>query len=121
MLENHEHHCDDPEGFPLNGFLQRPCTEKGAKVLIVGEALAPNGWRKSGQACYDVNGKRLKTGENLNTLLRNFDLNVESCGFTDLAKCYVGNDARLKREIRTGDTMIFRSVRNPTVNRHRAP
>jgi uracil-DNA glycosylase len=93
MPENYSHHCDDLSRFPLDGYLQRPCTEKGAKVLIVGESLASKGWRVSGQACYDVYGKRLRTGETLNTLLRDFDLSVESCGFTDLAKCYVEADS----------------------------
>ncbi len=98
MTEAYEHHCDDPKSH----FLQSG-EGKGARVLIVGESLAPDGWRKSGRAFYDAKrDKLIPTGQNLNALLQGFGLSVDGhgescrCGFTDLVKCYVpGNKALL--------------------------
>lgn len=50
---------------------------------------------KSGRAFYTIDGKLLPTGKNLNTLLEQYDLSVEKCGFTELVKCYVGKDRKL--------------------------
>lgn len=107
MTTDHEHHCDDPESFPVCKFLQLG-TGAGARVLIVGESLAPEGWRKSGKAFYkkdtDPEEKILPTGRNLNALLSDFGLSVDGsrakdkCGFTDLVKCYVGEEKRLLAE-----------------------
>ena len=91
---DHEHFCEDPSSFPPDKFLQAG-RAVGTKVLIVGEAPAPNGWRKSGRAFYSPDGKLLSSGRNLNNLLQPFGLTIETCGFTDLVKCYVGKDRRL--------------------------
>lgn len=90
----HEHFCSDPQNFPLDKFFQKG-TGKGKKVLIIGESPAPNGWRKSGKAFYTPEGKFLPTGRNLNKLLIKYGLDVESCGFTELVKCFVGKDRKL--------------------------
>jgi uracil-DNA glycosylase family 4 len=92
----HEHYCDDPANFPTDKFLQLG-TGMGASVLIVGEAPARDGWRESGRAFYKVNGEMIPSGKNLNALLRDFDLSIEACGFTELVKCYVGKDRSLLR------------------------
>jgi uracil-DNA glycosylase len=42
------------------------CTNKD--ILLLGEAPANNGWRKSGKAWHDVNGKLIPSGKNLNEL-----------------------------------------------------
>jgi uracil-DNA glycosylase family 4 len=103
LTTGHEHYCDDPEGFPTGKFLQ-PGTGVGARILMVGESLAPDGWRKSNRAFYKVNGEITQSGKNLNKLLSDFGLSVdgsgdtERCGFTDLVKCYVGDSKRLKHE-----------------------
>lgn len=94
MDDNQEHYCNSIETFPFNKFLQAG-REKGAKVLILGESPASNGWRKSGRAFYTPEGKLLPSGKNLNALLSKLNLSVETCAFTELVKCYVGKDRKL--------------------------
>lgn len=89
-----EHYCGNVSKFPLDKFIQLG-TGKGSKVLIVGEAPAPNGWRKSGRAFYTTDGKLLPTGKNLNRLLAGLGLSMEVCAFTELVKCFVGRDRKL--------------------------
>ena len=84
-----EHYCEFPNEFPEHKFHQKGIG-KGKYVLLVGESPAPNGWRKSGKACYSPEGKLLPTGKSLNELLTEFGLSVEICGFTELSKCFVG-------------------------------
>lgn len=86
-----EHNCTSVESYPLDKFFQKG-TGKGTSVLIVGESPAPNGWRLSGKACYTKEGKLLPTGSRLNEYLSPFDLSVETCGFTELVKCFVGKN-----------------------------
>jgi len=93
-MEEHEHYCENIENFPIDKFFQIG-KDKGKKVLIVGEAPAPNGWRKSGKAFYTLNGKLLPTGKNLNILLETYELSVEKCSFTELVKFYVGKERKL--------------------------
>ena len=97
MNPQYEHYCNDVENFPLEKFFQRG-KGQGQKVLLIGESPAANGWRKSGKACYSPDGKLLATGKRLNELLGLFNLSVEVCGFTELAKCYVGNNKKLLKE-----------------------
>lgn len=92
-MDNQEHYCESVDTFPLKKFFQLG-TKEGKKFLILGEAPAPNGWRKSGKAFYTPDGKLLPTGKNLNKLLANLNLSVEICGFTELVKCYPGKDRR---------------------------
>jgi len=89
-----EHYCHDINSFPLDKFLQRG-KGIGKKVLILGEAPAANGWRKSGKAFYTVEGKLIPTGKNLNKLLDQFKLSVEICAFTELIKCFIGSNRKL--------------------------
>ncbi len=93
-MDRHEHYCENIDVFPSSKFLQLG-SGKGKKVLIVGEAPAPNGWRKSGKAFYTIDSKLLPTGKNLNKLLESHSLTVETCSFTELVKCYVGKDRKL--------------------------
>lgn len=89
-----EHYCDAVESFPITKFFQLG-TGIGKKVLILGEAPAPNGWRKSGKAFYTPENKLLPTGKNLNKLLAPFGLAVETCAFTEVVKCYPGSNRQL--------------------------
>lgn len=92
-----EHYCKNVSQFPLEKFLQKGIN-KGKTILIVGEAPAQNGWRKSGRAFYTVDDKLLPTGRNLNKLLANHNLSVETCAFTEIVKCYVGTNRKLLNE-----------------------
>lgn len=89
-----EHYCENINTFPLDKFLQKG-KGRGKRLLIVGESPAPNGWRKSGKACYTPTGNLLPTGRRLNELLGPYGLSVETCGFTELVKCHVGKDRKL--------------------------
>jgi uracil-DNA glycosylase family 4 len=93
-MDQYEHYCENVDGFPTRKFLQEG-RGLGKRVLIVGEAPANNGWRKSGRAFYTTEGKLLPSGRNLNELLKGYGLSVENCGFTELVKCYVGKDRQL--------------------------
>lgn len=91
-----EHYCED-NNLPLNKFFQER-KGVGKNVLILGEAPAPNGWRKSGIAFYSPKGKLIPSGKNLNKLLAPFNLSIEICNFTELVKCYHGKSRRLLLE-----------------------
>lgn len=57
-------------------------------IVILGEAPANNGWRKSGVAWYDVNHKLLPSGVILQKLLNEIDLKIEDTCFLETIKCY---------------------------------
>lgn len=57
-------------------------------IVILGEAPANNGWRKSGVAWYDVNHKLLPSGVILQKLLNEIDLKIEDTYFLEAIKCY---------------------------------
>jgi uracil-DNA glycosylase family 4 len=103
---NAEHYCDDVDKYPADKFLQFG-SGLGAKVLVVGEAPAPNGWRLSGRAFYTTEGKLLPTGRNMNELLASYGLSVENCAFTELVKCYPGDDRKLLKVCGTKCWPIF--------------
>lgn len=88
-----EHYCQSPNKFPLEKYHQLGKGE-GKTVLIVGESPAANGWRVSGKACYSPQGRLLPSGKRLNELLIPLGLSVETCGFTELAKCFIGKDRK---------------------------
>lgn len=57
-------------------------------IVILGEAPANNGWRKSGIAWYDVNHKLLPSGVILQKLLNEINLKIEDTYFLEAIKCY---------------------------------
>ncbi len=57
-------------------------------IVILGEAPANNGWRKSGIAWYDVNHKLLPSGVVLQKLLDEINLKIEDIYFLEAIKCY---------------------------------
>lgn len=57
-------------------------------IVILGEAPANNGWRKSGVAWYDVNHKLLPSGVILQKLLSEINLTIEDTYFLEAIKCY---------------------------------
>ena len=57
-------------------------------IVILGEAPANNGWRKSGIAWYDINHKLLPSGVILQKLLNEINLKLEDTYFLEAIKCY---------------------------------
>ncbi len=58
------------------------------EFVILGEAPANNGWRKSGVAWYDVNNKLLPSGVVMQKLLDILDIKLEDTYFLEAIKCY---------------------------------
>ena len=61
---------------------------KQKDVVILGEAPANNGWRKSGIAWYDINHKLLPSGVVFQKLLNLINLTIEDTYFIEAIKCY---------------------------------
>lgn len=66
-------------------------------TVILGEAPANNGWRKSEVAFYDINGKLLPSGVVLQKLLNEINLTLEEVYFTEAIKCYPKDRKYLKK------------------------
>lgn len=64
---------------------------KSKEIVILGEAPANNGWRKSGIAWYDVNNKLLPSGVVMKKLLDILDIKLEDTYFLEAVKCYPKN------------------------------
>lgn len=61
---------------------------KDNKIVILGEAPANNGWRKSGIAWYDINHKLLPSGVVMQKLLDIVNIRLEDTYFLEDIKCY---------------------------------
>lgn len=61
---------------------------KTKKILILGEAPANNGWRKSGIAWYDQNKKLLPSGVVMQKLLDIINIKLEDAYFLEAIKCF---------------------------------
>ena len=61
---------------------------KDNRIVILGEAPANNGWRKSGVAWYDVNHKLLPSGVVMQKLLDIVNIKLEDIYFLEAIKCY---------------------------------
>ena len=61
---------------------------KSNEIVILGEAPANNGWRKSGIAWYDINHKLLPSGVVMQKLLDILDIKLEDTCFLESVKCY---------------------------------
>ena len=70
---------------------------KQKDVVILGEAPANNGWRKSGIAWYDINHKLLPSGVVLQKLLNLINLTIEDTYFIEAIKCYPIDRKYLKK------------------------
>ena len=66
-------------------------------IVILGEAPANNGWRKSGIAWYDSNNKLLPSGVILQKLLNEVNLKIEDTYFLEAIKCYPKDRKYLSR------------------------
>ena len=65
-------------------------------IVILGEAPANNGWRKSGIAWYDENKNLLPSGKVLQKLLDSINLKIEDTYFLEAIKCYPADRKYLK-------------------------
>lgn len=70
---------------------------KRSDIVILGEAPANEGWRKSGVAWYDVNHKLLPSGVVLQKLLDEIDLKIEDTYFLEAIKCFPKDRKNLKK------------------------
>lgn len=61
---------------------------KDNDILIVGEAPANNGWRKSGKCWYKEDGKITASGEVMTKLLKVINYNLEDVSFIEAVKCF---------------------------------
>ena len=65
-------------------------------IVILGEAPANNGWRKSGIAWYDENSKLIPSGIILEKLLNIIDYTLEDIYFLEAIKCFPKDKKFLK-------------------------
>lgn len=69
---------------------------KGNDIVLVGEAPANNGWRKSHKLWCDINGKVLPSGVILQKLFDIIDRNIFETTFLESVKCYPFERKNLK-------------------------
>lgn len=69
---------------------------KDNDILLIGEAPANNGWRKSGMLWRDVNGKMLPSGVVLQKLFDIIDKKVLETTFLEAVKCFPLDRKNLK-------------------------
>ncbi len=88
-IDNEIHNCNLC-GDMIEKFLNSYTVSMGKAndIVILGEAPARNGWRKSGIAWYDVNGKLLPSGIVLQRLLDIVSLKLEDLYFLEAIKCF---------------------------------
>ena len=89
LIDEEIHNCDMClemiEKFPISKTVS---FGKQKDIVILGEAPANNGWRKSGIAWYDTNHKLLPSGVVLQKLLNLINLTIEDTFFLEAIKCY---------------------------------
>ena len=89
LIDKEVHKCNLC-GNMIEKFPNSKTVSAGKKndIVILGEAPANNGWRKSGIAWYDTNHKLLPSGVVLQKLLNLIDLTIEDTFFLEAIKCY---------------------------------
>lgn len=90
---------------------------KNSDIVVLGEAPANNGWRKSGKAWYNVEGKRLQSGNILNNLLNIIDVELEDTIFLEAIKCFPKDRKSLKICKRNCNDFLVRQLNllNPKI------
>lgn len=83
---------------------------KRSDIVILGEAPANNGWRKSGIAWYDINHKLLPSGVILQKLLDEIDLKLEDTYFLEAIKCYPKDRKYLNKCSENCKKYLFRQL-----------
>lgn len=89
LVDNDIHKCnlciDMVEKFPNSKTVSIGIN---SDIVILGEAPANNGWRKSGVAWYDINHKLLPSGVVLQKLLDEINIKLEDTYFLEAIKCF---------------------------------
>lgn len=70
---------------------------KNNDIVLIGEAPANNGWRKSKMLCKDVNGKVLPSGVILQKLFDIIEKDIFETTFLESVKCYPKERKNLKK------------------------
>lgn len=83
---------------------------KDNKIVILGEAPANNGWRKSGVAWYDINSKLLPSGVVMQKLLDILDIKLEDTYFLEAIKCYPKDRKYLSKCSNNCKEYLFRQL-----------
>lgn len=106
-MEKEIHNCNNIQTKPPSFFFQEG-SGCSCKILILGESLARNGWVESGKAFYTTEGKIVPTGKRLNEELSILKLRFEECAFTEVAKCYIGNNRKILKScgLRSGEHLF---------------
>lgn len=84
---------------------------KTTDIVILGEAPANNGWRKSGIAWYDINHKLLSSGVILQKLLKEINLTIEDTYFLEAIKCYPKDRKYLNECGKNCQTFLFEQLK----------
>lgn len=92
------HNCtkcsDNVEKFQTEKTIHFGCNKN---IIILGEAPANNGWRKSGKVWYDINGNLLPSGKVMQKLLDEIGCNLLDITFLEAVKCYPKNRKYLNK------------------------
>lgn len=90
---------------------------KRSDIVILGEAPANNGWRKSGIAWYDINHRLLPSGIVLQKLLHEINLKIEDTYFLEVVKCYPKDRKYLNKCSKNCKKYLFKQLEliNPKV------
>ena len=111
LIDEKIHECnmckDMIEKFPNNKTVS---IGKKKDILILGEAPANTGWRKSGIAWYDMNHKLLPSGVILQRLLDEIDLKLEDTYFLEAIKCYPKDRKYLKKCSKNCKKYLFKQI-----------
>jgi uracil-DNA glycosylase family 4 len=70
---------------------------RNPQILLLGEAPANNGWRKSKMLWRDINGKILPSGIIMQKLLKPLNIDLFDLSFTEAVKCYPKERNNLKK------------------------
>ena len=88
-IDNKIHECNlcgnMVEKFPNS---QTVSIGKTSDIVILGEAPANNGWRKSGIAWHDTNNRLIPSGKRMQSLLAEIGYGLEDTYFLEAIKCY---------------------------------
>lgn len=96
-INNDVHKCDKCQN-KVEKFETSKTIHFGSNknIVILGEAPANNGWRKSGKVWYDVNNNLLPSGKVMQKLLDEINCQLLDITFLEAIKCYPKDRKYLK-------------------------